>query len=109
MNTRYSEPINDFESNAAIYSITPYLRQIGIQAEDRVISIPDFSHASLYLMNQKGWTEYTDARFNTGTKIPYNQDSAGIQLSISRGAKYLIINGISEIHKNLISNHFAKT
>lgn len=108
INTRYSEPINDFESNAAIYSITPYLRQIGIHAEDRVISIPDFSHASLYLMNQKGWTEYTDARFNIGSKIPYNQDSAGIQLSISRGAKYLIINGISEIHKKPYLKSFCK-
>lgn len=108
INARYAPPLNDFESHAAIYSITPYLRQLGIKPDDRVISIPDFSHASLYLMNQKGWTEYTDARFNRGLKIPYNQDSAGIQSSICRGASYLIIDGISEIHKKPYLKSFCK-
>ena len=96
---RYQSPINDFDANEAIYTVSPYLRQIGINPEDKVISIPDVSHCSLYLMNQKGWTEYTDARFNRESKIVYNQDSAGIQKSIERGAVYLIINGISEITK----------
>jgi hypothetical protein len=49
-------------------------------------------------MNQKGWTEYTDERFKGKNKIRYNQDSAGIQHSIDKGAKYLIINGMHEIY-----------
>jgi hypothetical protein len=74
------------------------LRQIGILPTDTVISIPDKSHVSLYLMNQKGWTEYTDEKFNKQKRICYNQDSAGIQRSIDKGAKYLIINGIEELN-----------
>src|SRR5665811_2126527 len=42
--------------------------------------------------------EYTDARFNKGNPRPYNQDSAGIQHSIDKGAKYLIVNGIKELY-----------
>mgnify|MGYP000187149210 CR=1 FL=1 len=94
-NDRYNGWMNDYSQNKDIYEITPYLRQIGISAADTIISIPDRSHASLYLMDQKGWTEYTDEKFNAGTRIHYNQDSAGIQTSINRGAKYLILNGIS--------------
>jgi len=96
---RYTGWMNDYSKNKDIYSIVPYLRQIGIQPTDTVISIPDFSHASLYLMNQKGWTEYTDERFGKEKKIRYNQDSAGIQRSIDKGAKYLIINGIEELYR----------
>ncbi len=98
INSRYEGWMNDYPQNKDFYSVTPYLRQIGITANDTVISIPDYSHASLYLMNQKGWTEYTDAKFNRGTRVHYNQDSAGIQSSINKGAKYLIVNGIKEIY-----------
>jgi hypothetical protein len=106
INARYTGWMNDYTERADIYSITPYLRQIGISQEDTIISIPDFSHVSLYLMNQKGWTEYTDAKFNRGTKVPYNQDSAGIQSSINKGAKYLIVNGIKELYnKTYLQNY----
>lgn len=98
INGRYEGWMNNFSENKDLYSITPYLRQIGISSDDTVISIPDGSHVSLYLMNQKGWTEYTDARFNKGNPRPYNQDSAGIQHSIDKGAKYLIVNGIKELY-----------
>jgi hypothetical protein len=98
INDRYEGWMNDFPRNKDIYTITPYLRQIGISPVDTIISIPDRSHASLYLMNQKGWTEYTDARFHRGEMIRYNQDSAGIQRSIDKGASYLIINGIQELY-----------
>jgi hypothetical protein len=99
INERYTGWMNDYPANKDIYSITPYLRQIGITPTDTVISIPDFSHASLYLMNQKGWTEYTDTRFSKEKEIRYNQDSAGIQCSIDKGAKYLILNGIEELYR----------
>ncbi|MBL0047324.1 MAG: glycosyltransferase family 39 protein [Bacteroidetes bacterium] len=38
--------------------ISPYLRSLGIQPNDLVISLPDYSFdISLYFMNQKGWTQ----------------------------------------------------
>jgi hypothetical protein len=95
---RYNELSNGFSENKDLYTITPYLRQIGVLSTDTVISIPDNSHTSLYLMNQKGWTEYTDMRFNKGDHIRYNQDRTGITGSINKGAKYLIINGIRELY-----------
>lgn len=98
MNERYNGWMNDVAQNADLYTITPYLREIGISENDTVISIPDNSHCSLYLMNQKGWTEYTDMKFNRGEKLRYNQDSSGIQASIDKGAKYLIVNGESELY-----------
>jgi hypothetical protein len=98
INERYTGWINDYPKNRDIYSITPYLRQIGILPTDTVISIPDYSNVSLYLMNQKGWTEYTDTRLNMEEQITYNRDSAEIQHSVDKGAKYLIINGIEELY-----------
>jgi hypothetical protein len=65
----------DFET------ITPYLRSIGITRYDKVISLSDQSHHTLYLMNQPGWTEC----------YSLNRDSASVQQSIDRGAKYLLI------------------
>ncbi len=94
---RYSSYMNDYPQNRALYSVKPYLRKIGVLSNDTVISIPDVGHSSLYLMNLKGWTEYTDAKFNKGERIPYNQDSVSIQQSINKGAKYLIINGKNEV------------
>ena len=39
--------------------ISPYLRSIGITSDDKVLSLSDNSiNISLYLMNQKGWTNY---------------------------------------------------
>jgi len=98
INVRYSGWMNDKKENAELYSITPYLREIGVSPFDTVISIPDGSHVSLYLMNQKGWTEYSDARFNKGERVKYNGDSTGIGSSIKKGAKYLILNGINELY-----------
>ncbi len=98
INARYEGWMNDYPEKKDIYTITPYLRQIGVLPTDTVISIPDGSHVSLYLMNQKGWTEYSDAKFNKSQRIFYNQDSAGIQSSIDKGAKYLIVNGIEQLY-----------
>jgi hypothetical protein len=94
---RYSV-LNNYFQMEDIYKLEPYLRQIGISPNDTIISIPDISHVTLYLMNQKGWTEYTDARFNKGEKIRYNQDSLGIAKSILKGAKYMVVNGMKEIY-----------
>jgi hypothetical protein len=69
------------ESRTGLMNISPYLRSIGIQANDRVVSVPDFSpNISLYLMGQKGWSE-------AGTRESFN-----IKHFIAQGAKYLIVN-----------------
>jgi hypothetical protein len=98
MSERYEGWMNDYNQNKDIYSLTSALRQMRISARDTVISIPDFSNTSLYLMNVKGWTEYTDARLNRGKMIHYNQDNSGIQHSIDKGAGYLIVNGIKNLY-----------
>ena len=95
---RYSDKVNDFKQNEDIYTITPYLRSIGISSNDTVISIPDYSHVSLYLMNLKGWTEYTDKKLNRGVPYSYNSDSLSVSESIRKGARYMIINGIGELY-----------
>jgi hypothetical protein len=95
---RYSGPMNNYGKLNDSYTITPFLRESGIGEYDTVISIPDGSHVSLYLMNQKGWTEYSDARLNREEPILYNRDSLGIQKSINHGAKFLIVNGIKQLY-----------
>ena len=104
---RYDEPVNDFEANKDFYTVTPYLRQLGITPRDTVIAIPDFSHVSLYLMNQKGWTEYVDMRLNKGEPIRYNADSVSVQASISKGARYLVLNGIEALYRKPYLQSFA--
>lgn len=61
--------------------IQPYLRELGIQPDDKVISVPDPSDcASLYLMGMHGWTNYSLG--NTEEEF---------RKHIGYGAKYLII------------------
>lgn len=101
MEERYNGWMNrNYQKMQGFHEITPFLRETGIQPEDKIISFSDFSHVSLYLMNQPGWTRYTDARFNREEPVKYNQDSAGIQHSLDRGAKYLIINGFEDLYTN---------
>jgi len=82
-NANYTKNVHVFEE------ITPYFRSIGIQKDDRVISLSDNSiNITLYLMNQKGWTNYG-----------INTDSIQIREKMARGAKYLLIYD-KEIYKN---------
>jgi hypothetical protein len=81
--SRYTGWWSEYPEYKDYHSITPYLRSIGIPPLDTVICLPDASHFTLYLMNQRGWTECMNA----------NRDSAGIATSIKHGAKYLIVNG----------------
>lgn len=67
----------------AFETITPYLRSIGIQPDDKVISIPDPSvNITLYLMNQRGFTD-------SGICDPV---ANSIYYFVISGAKYFIIN-----------------
>lgn len=104
---RYEGWRNNFGELNDSYSITSYMREIGISPNDTIISIPDQSHVSLYLMNQKGWTEYKDARLNREEPIPYNRDSEGIQNSIDNGAKYLVVNGIGQLYEKPYLQNFC--
>jgi hypothetical protein len=81
MNVRYNGWWNEYPQFRDFDEVTPYLRSIGISRIDRVISLPDQSHHSLYIMNQPGWTQCYDL----------NLDSVSVQQSIDRGAKFLII------------------
>lgn len=74
-------------------TMKPYIRQIGIKKEDRVISLPDQSpNVSLYLMGQKGWTDY----FNY-------KKSEDIENLIDKGAKYLFISDPVLLTKEFLS------
>lgn len=69
---------------AALDSITPYLRELGIHRTDKVISIPDGSpNITLSLMDQKGFTDFGFNQFRGEERI---------QRFIELGARYLIIN-----------------
>lgn len=76
----------------AFESITPYLRSIGINRNDMVISIPDNSiNISLVLMDQKGFTDY-------GYVPTKGKPKERIEEFKSIGAKYLIVNDIDKIN-----------
>lgn len=81
VNERYEGFWNEYPATKDFHTVTPYLRSIGIAPLDTVVSIPDESHFTLYLMNQLGWTECGGL----------NGDSTSLALSISKGANYLII------------------
>ncbi len=104
---RYHGWWNDKDKFADMYSIQPWLRQMGVTPTDTIISIPDNSHATLYLMNQKGWTEYVDKQFNKGQTIRYNSDSVTLVQSINKGAKYLVLNGIEHLYEKPYLNAFC--
>ncbi|HXP49204.1 MAG TPA: glycosyltransferase family 39 protein [Bacteroidia bacterium] len=69
--------------NKSLETITPYLRSLGIKREDKVVSLPDNSiNISLYLMDQKGYTEYSMAP---------GEEKGALQKFADHGAKYLVI------------------
>ena len=74
-NENYVKNIKSFEE------IIPYLQSIGIKKDDRVICLSDNSiNISLYMMNQKGWTNFG-----------IDADRIKIEEKINLGAKYLFI------------------
>jgi hypothetical protein len=93
VNIAYAAKVNEIRYNnwmnhhhqtyfKALEDITPYLRSLGIERDDKVVSIPDASfNITLYLMDQKGWTSG-------------GSNSNGIKMDrcIDLGAEFLIIN-----------------
>jgi hypothetical protein len=77
----------------ALTEIQPFFHQWNIKAEDRVISIPDYSiNSSLYYMDRKGYTDF-------GSDFS-NQDT--FRKRISQGAKFLVINDTSILQQPAI-------
>ena len=71
---RYNKPYND---------ITPYLRSLGINRDDKVYCTPDPSiNISLYLMDQKGFTDF----FRKNQAF-----SEKVELFAGHGLQYVII------------------
>ena len=96
----------DIEKND-FYTITPTLRNLGLTRDTRVISIPGGSHINLYLMDQKGWTEFVDHKLHRGKFYAYNRDREGILKSIENGAEYLILSNIDQLFEKPFLNEFA--
>jgi|WetSurMetagenome_2_1015567.scaffolds.fasta_scaffold43323_2 hypothetical protein len=98
LNLRYNGWWNEYTAFKDFDTITPYLRSIGITRFDKVISLPDQSHHTLYIMNQPGWTNC----------YKLNRDSITVQQSIDRGAKYLIVASAEELTKRPYLSSFTK-
>jgi hypothetical protein len=90
----------------AFESIRPYLQEIGIKGEEKIISIPDPTpNYSLYLMGHKGWSDYD----------PFNKDlEYKFKRSLKYGAEYLILNDtvvfserkyLGKYRKNIVGNY----
>lgn len=86
----------------ALESITPYLRSIGIKRTDRVYSTPDKSiNISLYLMDQKGWTDYGHSEYGANEKEFMDHIT-------DHGAEYLIINDPEKLKDEIFQPYLAK-
>lgn len=84
----YNNSYNLFVSKYG--DIEPYLRQLGIKRNDKVYVTPDPSiDISLYLMDQKGYTDFG---------IPGSSKKQKIENIIPKGLKYIII-GDKEIYQ----------
>lgn len=90
MKQRYYGHLKE-SAHPAIYTITPYLRSIGIERTDLVVSVPDVSpNITLYLMNNPGYTE----AFNYGEFNIKHFVEVG-------GAKYLIVSDSSYLTNDM--------
>ena len=76
----------------------PYIKQIGIKDDDKIISLPDKSFSiSLYLVNHKGWTDFMN----------YNKKE-DIENLIHNGAKYLFISDDKLLKEEFLSPFITK-
>ncbi len=93
MNHRYSlEHYSIRASNEKLImfgDLEPYLRQLGIKRTDTVYCTPDRSiNISLYLCDQKGYTDFGLSQFNFSERIEHMKD---------RGLQYIIIGDTSSL------------
>jgi hypothetical protein len=82
-----------------LVEIEPYFEELGIGTEDKVISIPDYTiNASLYYMKRKGYTEFGSDFNNIET----------VYTRIEQGAKYLIVNDITVLKREVLQPFVTK-
>ncbi len=96
MKGRYYGWWTEYPEYKDYHEVTPYLRSIGIAPLDTVVCLPDATHFTLYLMNQRGWTACLDR----------NYDSASVASSVQHGAKYLIVNGEETLKLEYLKSFF---
>ena len=85
---KYKKPHRE---NPAYYepAFQDWLLEIGVQPEDKVISLPDQSpNSTLYLLQRSGWSGYSVRR------IPLD-----IEIFRDLGAKYLIVSGETYVQR----------
>lgn len=101
MDIRYNGWWNEYPAFKDYYTITPYLRSVGITRFDSVVCMPDQSHHTLYLMNQPGWTIKDYPALTRKTEI---RDSLVMARYIQIGAKFLITGDINVLarHTSLV-------
>jgi hypothetical protein len=90
--TRYTGWMNSMyvDRMKALTEIEPYFNKLGIARDMKVISIPDYTiNASLFYMNRKGYTEFASDFSKPET----------FYSRIEQGAKYLIVNDTTILHK----------
>jgi hypothetical protein len=97
INQRYNGWKNDFykKSYQGLIDLKPELRKIGITRLDTVIVMGDETiNGSLYLLDQKGWTNYGG--------FLNNKDSIMIERAIKSGAKYMILLDSGWVQKDFV-------
>jgi hypothetical protein len=90
----------------ALESIRPFLKEIGIKHDDKLISIPDPTpNFSLYLLGHKGWSDFGH---------PPEKHEENFYNYIKYGADYLVVNDTSifsqrkfmgKYKENLVGNY----
>ena len=97
----------DWENNLKKYEgIIPYIRNLGINYEDKVISIPDESpNRTLTLLNQRGFTDYHYSVNYQGSKITERKIELGAKYMIVQGDKNLLREDVAPFIKNQIGEY----
>lgn len=82
-----------------LVEIESYFVELGIDPEDKVISLPDYTiNASLYYMKRKGYTEFGSDFNNIET----------FYTRIEQGAKYMIVNDTTILKTKIIQPFITK-
>jgi len=106
MDIRYKGWWNEYPAFRDYYTITPYLRSVGITRFDSVVCMPDQSHHTLYLMNQPGWTIKDYPELTRKTEI---RDSLVMDRYIQTGAKFLITGDINVLARHISLVPYTRT
>jgi hypothetical protein len=91
----------------ALTGIEPYLSSIGVNSDDKIVSLSDGSiNVSLYLMNRKGFTAFWLMKNEENMKI--SNPSERMEKWISWGAKYLIIYDENQLSEEYLQPYLTE-